>query len=213
METLQPPSAVLRPRPPSPLCQTVPRPPPTASSTKTSASSKRPNRSLLSGVHGQHTGALASPRPEITKTPLCNKISSSGHVSGHSNCSFSGSASDKTKVKITQPSQRAAAESVSDGLDCRTPSHSSGFQTNTARGSMVHKPHLSSDCSPGKKCDLFPRRGEDGNNRLACGPKNIGALSPRCGTGSHSSNSTDRSVSATRKSKRQNSTSAPVGMV
>lgn len=211
METLQPPSTVLRPRPPSPLCQTVPRPPP-ASSTKTSASSKRPNRSLLSGVHGQHTGA--SPRPEITgKTPLCNKISSSGNVSSHSHCSFSGSASDKTKVKITQPSQRPAAESVSDSLDCRTSSHSGGFQTNTARGPAVHKPHLSSNCSPGKKCDLFPRRGEDGNSKLACGPENIGALSPHCGAGNHSSNSNDRSVSATRKSKRQNSTSAPVGMV
>lgn len=212
METLQPPSTVLRPRPPSPLCQTVPRPPP-ASLTKTSASSKRPNRSLLSGVHGHHTGASASPRPEITKTPLCNKISASGHVSSHSNCSFSGSASDKTKVKITQPSPCPAAESVSDGLDCRTPSHSGGVQTNTARGSAVHKPHLSSDCSPGKKCDLFPRRGEDGNSRLACGLKNIGTLSPHCGAGSHSSDSNDRSVSATRKSKRQNSTSAPVGMV
>lgn len=212
METLQPPSTVLRPRPPSPRCQTVPRPPP-ASSTKTSASSKRPNRSLLSGIHGQHAGASAPPRPEITKTPPCNKISSSGHVSSHSNCSFSGSAGDKTKVKIPQHSQRAAAESVSRGLDCRTSSHCGGFQTSTARGSTVHKPQLSSDCSPGKKCDLFLRRSEDGSGRLACGPKNISALGPHCGAGSHSSNSNDRSVSATRKSKRQNSTSAPVGMV
>lgn len=201
METLQPPCTVLRPRPPSPRCQTVP---------KTSALSKRPNRSLLAGIHGQHTGASASPRPEITKTPLRNKISSSGHVSSHSNCSFSGSASDRTKVKTTQ---RAAEESVSDGLDCRTSSRSGAFQTNAARGSTVHEPHVSSDCSPGKKCHLFPPRSEDGNSRLACGPKNIGALSPHRGAGSHSSNSDDRSVSATRKSKRQNSTSAPVGMV
>lgn len=194
-----------RSRPPSPLCQTIPRPPSTSPS-KASPLSKRLNRSFVPRVQGQHTGASGSPSPEITKTPVFNKITSSGHISSRSSSSFSSRATDKTKVE-TPKQCRSFAETS------KSPSRSSTFQTNTAGGAAAHVTHRSSNYRSRKKCDLFPQEREDGNSRLACRSRSISGLGPQCSTGSHSSNRNDRSTSATSKSKTQNSTTVPVGTV
>lgn len=167
--------------PPSPLHQTIPRPPSTSLS-KASPLSKRLNRSFVHRVQGQQAGASDSAPPAF------NKICFSGPISSHQS-------TDKTKVERLKQSSSSAETS-------RSPSRSSRFQTNTAGGAAAHMP---SNCRPWKKCDLFPQGKEDENSRLASRSRSISGLR-------HRSNSSDRSLSATRKSKTH-STTVPVGTV
>lgn len=174
-------STVRRSGPPSPLYQTIPRPPSTSPS-KASPLSKRLSRSFVHRVQGQQAGALDSPPPVV------NKLSSSGQISSHPSTA-------RTKVETLKHSSSSAETSGS-------PSRSSRFQTNTAGGAAAH---MSSNCRPLKKCDLFPQGKEDDNSRLVSRSRSISGLS-------HSSNNHARSLSATRKSKTH-STTVPVGTV
>lgn len=188
--------------PPSPLYQSMPRPP-SSSPSKASSLTKRPNRSFVHRVQGQQAGASDSPPPEIRKTPLFNKLSSPGQRSSPPSSLFSSCATDKIKVETQKESSCSAGTS-------RTPAHSSRFQTNNVGGAAAHLSHLSSNFRPWKKLDLFPQGTEDENSRLASRSRSIGGLSQQCSTGSPRSNSNDRSMPATRKSKTC-STTVPVG--
>lgn len=193
-------NTVKRTRPPSrSLCPNQPRPP-SSSPSKASSLTKRPNRSFVHQLQGQQAGTSDSPPPEMRKTPVLNKLSSPGQ---RNSSLFSSCATDKIKVEIQKQSSSSAETS-------RTLSGSGRFQTNNAGGPAAHLGHLSSDRRPWKKWDLFPQGTEYENSRLASRSRSIGGLSQQCSTGSPSSNSNDRSMPATEKSKTH-SMIVPVG--
>ncbi|XP_074507749.1 coiled-coil domain-containing protein 24 [Sebastes fasciatus] len=203
LRALSTPSA-LRPHPPPPLSLPKPRPPPGAPPSKTSASLKLINNSSLSRTHGQHGSTSASTGARKTKIPICNRITTSGHVSRQFTASLPGSDSDEMMVKThcsLSPEQDSA------GLHCRTPTSSPSFQIETPRNSPIHETSLSSHRSipsPSRKCDLSETERKSSPDWRS---RNINTIpsSPRCeDAGSYSSNSTDPSVSTTRKSKTQN---------
>lgn len=191
-------------KPPSPLYQTIPRPPSTSPS-KPSPLSKRLNRSFVHRFQGQQAGSSDSPPPELRKTPVFNKLTSSGHISSHPRSPSSSCGTDKTKVETLKQTRSSAETS-------RSSSDSGRFQTSTAGGAAAHVTHLSSNCRPWKKCDLFPQGKEDENSKLASRSRSISSLGQQCSKGSRRSSNSGRSTSVARKSKTH-STTVPVGTV
>ncbi|XP_044074808.1 coiled-coil domain-containing protein 24 isoform X2 [Siniperca chuatsi] len=204
-------TSVLRPHPPPPRCHTKPRPPLGAPPSKTSASVKLINSSSLSRTHGQHRSTSASSGPRKTQTPICNRITTSGHLNSHFTTSLPGPGSDQIMLK-TPDHCSLSPEQDSAGLNCRTQASSTGFQIKTPRNSTIHETHLSSHHSiqsPSRECDLSPQMEKKSSpawrsRNINTIPSPVPALSPHCDAGSYSSNSTDHSVSTKRKSKTQN---------
>ncbi|XP_029309746.1 coiled-coil domain-containing protein 24 [Cottoperca gobio] len=172
-------TTALKPHPPPPLCQ--PRPPPGAPPSKTSASVKVNNSYSVSRTHGQHRCTSAPTGPRKTQTPICNRITSSGHVKQHF------------------PSSLPEHDSAS--LHCRTPTSSPSFQIKTPRNSPDQEAHPSSHRSihsQRRKIDSSPQTERNSSPNTNSVPS-----SSHCDAGSYSSNA-DYSLSTTGRSKTQN---------
>lgn len=200
-ETLQALSttSALRPHPPPRLCQ--PRPPFSAPPGKTAASVKLIHSSSLSQTHGQQKSMSDSSGPRKTQTPICNRITPSGHANSHFATSLPGPGSDQIMAKATHHRSRSSERDSAD-LHCRTPSSSPSFQIKPPGVSTIHR----SIYSPGRKSDLSPQR----KSSPAWRSRNINttATSPHCVAGSYSSNSTDHFMSTKEKSTTQSGTCA-----
>ncbi|KAM6989314.1 coiled-coil domain-containing protein 24 [Tautogolabrus adspersus] len=174
-------TASLRPHPPPLLCQTKPKPPLSASPSKTSASVKVINSPSPSRTQGQQKSTLASSGRRKIQIPICKRISTSGHKDSHSTTSLPGPGSDQIL------DQTRCDHSVSPEQDCRIFTSSPGFHIETSENSPIPDTHQSSHYrihSTSLKCDSSPQRER---------------RSP-----SWRSNCTDQSVSTTASTKTKN---------
>ncbi|XP_051257193.1 coiled-coil domain-containing protein 24 [Dicentrarchus labrax] len=176
-------TSAFRPHPPPPMCHTKPRPPSGAPPSKTSV--KLINSPSLSRTHGQHRSTSASSGPRKTHTPILNRITSSGP------------ANDQIMVKPSHHSSLSPKQD-SAGLHCRALTTGPSSQIKTHPSS-----HRTTHSSSG---DLSPQTERKSSSAWRSRKINTITSSPRCDSGSYSSNSTDLAMSTTGKSKTQNGT-------
>ncbi|CAJ1072793.1 coiled-coil domain-containing protein 24 isoform X2 [Xyrichtys novacula] len=174
------------------LCQTKPRPPLNAPPNKTSASVKLINSPSLCRTPGQQRSALAASGRRKIRTPICNRIASSGHLDSLSNATVPGP--DRDQIKDETPHDCSA--SPEQDRSCMS---SPSFQIENARNSPVHDTHQpphSRIHSPSRKSDLPPQPERNRRPALRLGHINTITSSSRGDAGTYSSNATDHPVSA-----------------
>ncbi|XP_074545149.1 coiled-coil domain-containing protein 24 [Halichoeres trimaculatus] len=152
-------TTVSRPHPLPPLCQTKPRPPLSAPPYKTSASVKLINSSSMSRIQGQLRSTFSASGSRKIQTPICNRITASGHLDSQSTAALPGPGRGQIKDE-TLHGYRASLEQDGTCLRHRSCASSPGFQEESSRYSPINITHQSPHggiSSPNRKCDLSPQ--------------------------------------------------------
>ncbi|XP_034557942.1 coiled-coil domain-containing protein 24 isoform X2 [Notolabrus celidotus] len=198
---------VPRPHQPLPLCQTKPRPPLSAPPHKTSASVKLINSPSLSRTQGQKRSTLAASGTRKIQTPICNRITASGHLDSHSTATLPLPGRDQIKDKTLRDC-RASPEQDSAGFHHRSCVSTPGFQIETSSISPINDTHQSphrSVHSSSRKCDLSPQTERKRSPAaLRLGHINSIPSASLSDAATYSCNRADQSVSTKRNSKTQN---------
>ncbi|XP_065810508.1 coiled-coil domain-containing protein 24 [Labrus bergylta] len=140
--------ASLRPHPPPLQCQTKPKPPLRASSSKTSASVKVINSPSPSRTQGQLKSTLASSGRRKIQIPICTRISTSGHVDSHSNTSLPGPGRNQIMDQTRCDDHSVSLFTSSPGLHIETSKNSPIPDTHQSSHYRIHSTSLECDSSP-----------------------------------------------------------------